>query len=94
MIQPSKLTDQENCSIPYSFGLSCQDQSTKNNKERVLTRIFKRCNGNKSSTHPIAHEMTPAEFVARKLYLIELKYFCLYLLIDSQSDSLYVEMLT
>ena len=39
-----------------------------------MTRILKRWDGNKSSSHPSAHEMTPAEVLALNLYSIEIRY--------------------
>ena len=38
-----------------------------------MAHILKRWDGNKSSIHPSAHAMEPAEIIALKLYSIELK---------------------
>ena len=76
------------------FGYSFQYQSIENNKKRILTHILKRWYRNKSSAHPSAHAITPDEVVALKVYDIELKYYCLSFLLYSQSDTLYVEILS
>ena len=64
------LTDQENRSIVTSFGSYSQDQSIENNTNRIMNHLLNRWNGNKSSTHPSSHAMTPAESVALKVYSI------------------------
>ena len=92
MNPPPKLTDQEKRSIETYFGYSSQDKSIEDNTKRILTHILKHWNVNKEVTHPSAHAMAPAESVALKVYSIELKYYFLSFLIDSQSDSLYVEI--
>ena len=88
---PPKLTGQEKRSIMTYFGYSSQDQSIENNTKIIMTHILNRLNGNNSSTHPSTHTMSPSESVSLKVYYIELKYYCLYFLIYSQSDSLYIE---
>ena len=60
---------------------------------RIMTRIFKRWYGNKSSDHPSTHALTPDELVALKVYSIDLNYYFLYFMMYSKSDSLYVVML-
>ena len=92
MNPPPNLTDQENRSIETYFGYSYQDKSIEDNTKRILTHILKHWNVNKEVTRPSAHAMAPAESVALKVYSIELKYYFLSFLIDSQSDSLYVEI--
>ena len=88
---PPKVTDQEKRSIATLFGSFYQYQSIENNTKRILNHILNSWNENKSSTHWSEHETTPAEIVALKVYSIELKYYCLYFLIYSQRDYIYVE---
>ena len=68
-----KPTDQEKQTISTSFRYSSQDQSTENNSKMILTHILRRCNGNKSSSHPSTNIMTPSEHVALKILSIEIK---------------------
>ena len=78
---PPKLTDQEKRSIVVFFGSSPQDQIIENNKKRIMTHVLKHWNEIKSSAHPSTHPFTSAELVELKVYSIELKYYCLSLLI-------------
>ena len=70
---PPKLTDQERLIIVTSFPPIYQDQIIENNTKQFMNHILKLWNENKSSAHPITHEMTSAEVVSLKVYYIEIK---------------------
>ena len=86
------ITDKEKSSITTSFLTISQDKNIENKTKRILTHVLKSWDVNTSSAHPSAPALTTSEVVALKVYFIELKYHYLYLLIYSQSDSLYVEI--
>ena len=95
VVYPSpKLIDQENQTITTSFGSSYQDQSTKNNSKMILTHLLRHWNGKKYSSHPSTNTTTPSEYIVLKIFSIELKYYCLSLMLYKIIDSLYVVMLT
>ena len=85
MNTPTKITDKEKRGTEISLLPIYQYQNIEDITKRILTLILKRCDGNKSSYHPSAHAMEPAEVVALKVYYIELKYYCQYFLLYSQS---------
>ena len=69
-----KLTDQEKKHVRNSFNAPSQDQCIETNSKRILTRVLRRWDGNKSNAHPSTSALTPAETVALKIYPIELKH--------------------
>ena len=74
VVNPSpKLTHQAKRSIATYFGSSSQDQCIETNIKKVLTRVLKRWNENKSSVHLITSALTQAKTVAMKIYSFEIK---------------------
>ena len=72
---PPNLIDKEKrVVVTYLLTIS-QDQSIENNTRIILNHILKGWDGNKSSAHPSAHVITPADVLSMKLYSIELKYY-------------------
>ena len=67
------ITDQEKKIVMNSFNSSSRDQFNETNTKRILTRVSRSWNENKSIAHPSTCALTPAETVALKIYSIKLK---------------------
>ena len=74
MTPSPKLTDQEKKYVRNSFDDPSQDQCIETKSKRILTRVLRRWDGNKSNAHPSISALTPADTVALKIYSIELKH--------------------
>ena len=68
-----ELNDQEKSSVMNYFGSFSQDQCIETNTKRILTRVLKCWNEDKSISHPSTCALTPAETVSLKIYSIEIK---------------------
>ena len=70
-VNPSpKFTDHKNRIIATSFGSSSQYQGIETNAKRIMTRVLKRWNENKSSAHPSKYAITSSKTAALKIYSI------------------------
>ena len=75
LVSPSpKLTNKEKKYVRNSFYASSQDQCIETNSKRIMTRVLRRWDGNKSNVHPGTSALTPSETVALKIYPIEIKH--------------------
>ena len=74
IVNPSpKLTDQEKKGVMNYFDSSSQNQFIETNTKRILNRVLRRCNEDKSIAHPSTCAFSTAETAALKIYSIELK---------------------
>ena len=74
IVNPSpKFTDQEKRNFMNYFGSSSQDKLIETNTKRIMTRLLKSWNENKSIEHPSTCAFSPFETVDINIYSIELK---------------------